>query len=404
MSEKENISPNLPVHTYLDLSFINNDATPGGNKKPVNMTYEEIRNSPYLLSPGQYFMSVVRWQCDTPSLPVWIPEVRLNQPLPNPFETIYSFTMAFNVGAVTIEVQTFITWFPQNQNTPPPIPPTTQQDLSSDFYYCYNYQWWLKTLNTGLVSAFNNLNAAVIVAGGILPTTAYPFFRIDETTKRLSLIADITAYDQANLLNPIRIFCNAPCYGMLSEFSFYRYGYDNIINGKNFEFIIRSDIENNTQTFPVPANLVPPIPAYTGILVEADGSNISSINPVASIVFTTSFLPVLPANVSPPKVFASTSGFIQSGNNALTQNILTDFIVPFSPDNTYRPTSNYNYQGEYRLIDLYGSTPLNSIFIECFWKDKYGGLHTLLMESGGSAQIKILFRRADFNLTTARLA
>lgn len=397
------INPNLPVHSYLDLSFINNDATPGGNKKPVVLTYEEIRNSPYLLDAGSYFMSVVRWTVDTSSLPVWIPEIRINQPIPNPFETIYSFTMSFVVGVTTIEVQTYITWFPQNVNTPVPVPPVSQQDLSNDFYYCYNYEWFCQTINTGLISAFNNLNAAVIAAGGVLPTVAYPFFTFDQSTKRLTLNADITAYDQANLLNPIRIFCNAPCYNLLSEMPFIRYGYNNIVNGKNFEFIIRSDTFNNTNTRPIPANLLPPIPAYTALTVEADGSNIASWNPVASLVFTTSFLPVLPTNVSPPKVFASTSGFVQSGNNSLTQPILTDFTVAFAPDNTYRPQSNYSPQSEYRLIDLYGSIPLNNIYIELFWKDRYGGLHPLLIESGGGAQIKILFRRKDFDLTTARL-
>ena len=397
------IDKNLPVHTYLDLSFINNDATPTGNKKPVVLTYEEIRNSPYLLDAGSYFMSVIRWTVDTSSLPVWIPEVRIGQPLPNPFETIYSFTMSFIVGVATIEVQTFITWFPQNQNIPPPIPPTTQQDLTSEFYYCYNYAWFCQTLNAGLTAAFNNLTAAVIAAGGTMPTVAYPFFTFDETTKRLTLNADISAYDQAALLNPIRIFCNAPCYNLLSELPFLRYGYDNIVNGKNFEFIIRSDTFNSTNTIVVPPNILPIIPSYVALRVEADGSNIASWNPVASLVFTTSFLPVLPTNVSPPKIFASTSGFVQSGNNNLQQPILTDFSVPFGPDNTYRPQSNYVPQSEFRLIDLYGSIPINNIFIELFWKDRYGGLHPLLMESVGAAMIKLLFRRKDFDLTTARL-
>jgi hypothetical protein len=61
---------------------------------------------------------------------------------------------------------------------------------------------------------------------------------------------------------------------------------------------------------------------------------------------------------------------------------------------------NYVPSSEYRLIDLFGTSPVNSINVNIFWRNRFGTLIPVTLSSGGSANIKIMFRRKDFNNLT----
>jgi hypothetical protein len=122
------------------------------------------------------------------------------------------------------------------------------------------------------------------------------------------------------------------------------------------------------------------------------------MNPIQSLVFTTSLLPVQETNVSAPKVFGSDSRLTSSNNNVNIAPIITDFEVPFSADNTYRPNIEYSPQSEYRLVDLYGASPISAIELSCFWKTQFGNLVPFYLNSNCKANIKLMFRRKDFNV------
>jgi len=97
-----------PYHIYYTLDLINNDTT-GTRALPI-LKFNEIRNSPFLPSPENYFMSVVRFSVQTPTLPVFIPQVNLGQADPNKLN--YSFTMSYVVAGNTIEYQQFVNYIP----------------------------------------------------------------------------------------------------------------------------------------------------------------------------------------------------------------------------------------------------------------------------------------------------
>ena len=50
--------------------------------------------------------------------------------------------------------------------------------------------------------------------------------------------------------------------------------------------------------------------------------------------------------------------------------ILSDFEIPITATNQYRPEINYSPPGEYRLIDLYNNSDLYKIDLNVFWNDK----------------------------------
>jgi len=139
-------------------------------------------------------------------------------------------------------------------------------------------------------------------------------------------------------------------------------------------------------------------PRYTAIQVYQDHQTASLMNPVQSITFTSTLLPVMMENVGQPLILngtAPTNTVIGSTANVFP--VVTDFQVPFSATNGYVPDISYVPSGEYRLVDLYGESPANQVDIQVFWKDQYGILHPFLLGSGCSGNLKLMFRRKDYN-------
>jgi len=137
---------------------------------------------------------------------------------------------------------------------------------------------------------------------------------------------------------------------------------------------------------------------YLGIQIYQDHQTASLMNPVQSIVFTSTLLPVVMENVGQPLILNGTAPTQQSvGSTANIFPIVTDFIVPFSATNQYVPDISYVPSGEYRLVDLYGESPTSQIDVQVYWKDQYGLLHPFYLGSGCSGSLKVMFRRKDFN-------
>ena len=64
------------THIYYDISVFNNDIS---GAMPVNLTFNEMRSGGALIdNPSNYFFSIVRFEIDTPKLPLFIPQARPN--------------------------------------------------------------------------------------------------------------------------------------------------------------------------------------------------------------------------------------------------------------------------------------------------------------------------------------
>jgi len=129
-------------------------------------------------------------------------------------------------------------------------------------------------------------------------------------------------------------------------------------------------------------------------------STLAIWNPIASVVFCTGMLPVVSTNTSPPLTYDDTtnSNLTSSGNNSNLSNIISDFEIPVSNNNQYRPIIVYNPSAEYRLIDMNSQLNLNKIDISVFWKTHYGEFIPLRLQPGCAAHIKLLFRHKTFYL------
>tara|TARA_R110000868_G_scaffold295988_2_gene556240 strand:- start:718 stop:1836 length:1119 start_codon:yes stop_codon:yes gene_type:complete len=355
-------------HIYYDLSIQNNDIT--GSSAPTPLIFEEVRSNPYLTKPDDYLMSVVRFNVETPTLPLWIPVIETGQANRN--KTVYTITLSY----LGFEFQQNLLFNPSDLSQPLPTPPLITQDLSTTYYYGMSYTKIMTMVNNAFSSAVVGLNALVG-----LPTVVPPFMEFDPYSYQCILNAPQIAYADS-AVNPIGIFFNTPMWNLFSSFNSVYLGYSNIINGKNYQ--LSTTTNNNITTIGGVAYLqfyqeYPTIPLWT---------------PIQSIVFVSSLLPISPALVGVPKVY--TNGILSvSANNANIASIITDLEVPLDKGFEYKSSINYTPQSEYRLIDLNGNNPVSAIQIQVYWKDKLNNLRPLYIQ--GNANIKIMFRKKQFN-------
>lgn len=418
-----------PYHIYYDLNILNNDTT--GTKQPPFLQFTEIRNSPYINNPSDYFASVVRFSVETPTLPLIIPQPKVGAANVN--ELIY--TVSFNHPALVAPLTQSVIYVPQSSATlaPPPTSITSASDIINEYYYTYTYKPFIDMVNTALRALWVALLATPL--GGqitaITPYSAdhfpYLWWNEDENIATWVALAQVfqtpTANNPTPTLNasallantPVQIFFNTELYNLFSSFSAFQNGYGGATPlGLNWRMNLPDTISVNPYlasvatgvppaasmpTFPiqgVAANLpVQPAP-YALLRVSQEYPTTPLWNPVQAIVFTTSLLPIASSIVSAPVLFGQGQQFTNAGNNSGIANILTDLEVPTEKGWQTKPLISYVPTAEYRLFDLNGNAPLSAIEITVNWKDTFGRLNQFRLGAGSNASIKLMFRRKDF--------
>jgi hypothetical protein len=377
-------TPNL-LYYDIQISNIENQ-----NTKPPVLTFIETRNNPFIYDTNQYEMSVIRFVLDTPNLPVFIPTI---QPAPNTDIdlTIYSVSLQWNNPVApfqTFTQQTYVRYIPQSLVPEVPPPPTlTDNGLQyndGQYYYIYNYQYFIFLINNAFINCFNALNAQVVGAGLVLPTIHPPVMSFDTATNTAIINCDLLGYNTASPTNQIGIFFNTPLSVLFSSFPVKLLSIVSNL-GLNAQIITNSFQLSNVIQYP------PFAPVYNAIQVFQEFSTITLWCPISSIVFTSQTLPIVSNQISTPILFNNSGVLANNGNNSLIAQTITDFVAN---DALYKPQLIYVPQAEYRMIELISNRPLNTFDISVFWKDKQtGALIPFFLSSGASATIKVLFRK-----------
>ena len=150
---------NLPTNIYYDCNIINNDQS--GAKPPPRLVFQDIRSLPILSSPELYQLSVVRFNLQTAnSLPIFIPNIQLNNYNPN--LTTYSFTLTYyfyqyDTAETYSSGQVFLNHIPTNLNEAVPNP-QTNEEVHIPYYYIYSFHTVVEMMNIALANAFQQLN------------------------------------------------------------------------------------------------------------------------------------------------------------------------------------------------------------------------------------------------------
>jgi len=328
--------------------------------------------------------------------------------------TPYTLTLSFT-STTTTTYTSAVTYIPNDLTTSPPswTPSNPQaltlEQLTSPYYYVFNYEVFINMINQTLINAFWGVNGARYASvGGVKPwlsasgTTVSTYqppsmsFNVDALTAILT--GDNAIFSQTTLTTtPSFIYFNQ---ALSTLFNSFPYEYQNVRPESPFYSYVVFNTNAGAGLYIVSTYSVLGVitPAYTAIQVYQDHQTASLMNPVQSIVFTSTLLPVVMENVGTPSILNGTApNSITLGSTANIFPVVTDFIVPFSATNGYVPDISYVPNGEYRLVDLYGESPCNQVDIQVFWKDQYGLLHPFLLGSGCSGSLKLMFRRKDYN-------
>jgi hypothetical protein len=396
-------------HQYLDLE-VTNPTTLGARPVPLNFT--EIRNSSIISSAGEYFVSIVRLNMDTWYLPLYIPSIQIGQSNVN--QTNYWVTL--QVGATYFTQN--VVWTTENPDALIPPAPVTQQHILDDYYYGNSYQHLIGLINTALRACAGSVGAvAALTAAFSAPAAGeipFPFMQYSESQVVGNMYGLQKYYDQgvtdiagtAIVTNPAKIYFNTALYAAFNSLpAKFNPVKDPAANAlySDYELSFVSGFGINIETalqLSLPATPgAPPVPAAgTYVACLQQFPTLRNLNPVSTIGFTSTLLPINATLISKPKLYGGLSANAATGSNANDNisNLLTD-IVPQRVYGYESKNVNYAPQAEYRLIDLIGmNQSINQIDIAALWIDVYGGQHQILLMPGSSATIKLLFRRKDF--------
>jgi hypothetical protein len=132
----------------------------------------------------------------------------------------------------------------------------------------------------------------------------------------------------------------------------------------------------------------------TAYLLKAEFSNLGQLYSIRSVVFTSANLPVRPEFI--PNNVASSGQ--TSNTSSGFRNIITDFEIGLEglQGQSVRTIQNYNNNGEYRLIDLSGTTGITTIDIQAYWSDNQGRLFPLVLNKYAYFSMKMLFRKKSY--------
>jgi hypothetical protein len=373
-------------HEYIDVYAVNANSI---DSLPVPVSFTQTRNLPFLYKPEDYYLSVVRFQIDTNSLPVFNCVIQYNQGNIN--LSIYSVTLSWTNPVApfqTFNQQTYVVWAPQNLAAPIPRPPSLTdnkfQDDSGGYYYAYNYTYFLQIVNAAFSVCFASLNVQVTGAGLALPTANFPVLTWNNDNNIAVLNADILGYNQS-VANHIKIFMNLPLYQLFNSMPAYIQPFPAPL-GKNY--LIDTDNFGNAQVTPFPFYL----PTYNAYQVFQEQTAVNVWSPVSSIVFTSNTLPINSTNVCQPSIFVNGVSTNNNGSNSGIEQVITDFQAE---NNIYKNSCLYIPSGENRYVDLMGTTPLYTIDINMYWKNKFGELFQFRLAAGCAASIKVLFERKE---------
>lgn len=377
---------------YFDLTTSNYESS---TTVPVKFNYNESRASPFLNKPDDYYLSIIRFTMDSATLPVLIPSIKKGSSSIS--DTIYSVTLEWksdpNLTTPDIVSQQYIQWTPQDKSASVPLPPSSYpsqlQNNSTGYYNCYNYTFFILQIYEALSLAYDSIEAQATALGVTLPSPHRPIVNWDTTSNRMILYADTEGYDldEDNWIvpfNPIKIYFNTALYSLFNSFPSIIQGFTGTTTlGRNIQIGVVNVGDTNLQTI-IPKGTTT---SYNAICVYQEYATTSSMSPIVSVVFTSNTLPIQSTQVSTPVVFYNGVATI-SGTNADVCNVITDIVAD---DGLYKPNLVYEPTSQYRLITLYGNSPISNLDIQIFYRLKDGTLQPFLIQSGGAVTLKIAF-------------
>jgi len=308
-----------------------------------------------------------------------------------------------------------------------PITPTlSTQDITTGYYNCYSVKWWLNCVNRTLALLWADIGGLVNYAPQMvvdsntnLITLMTPYITATNTPFVNFAVSDNVASTASWLGTGSvpaithSIFFNEPMFNLFSAFPSIRYG-NTITNAQlnvasqlaidgvfsKLAYYIQATNYNFKNTHLVNSSLVSQPQEW--FITESEYSPVPIWNPIASLIFSTTFLPVVMSLTTTPTVFGSNpydkTYIANNGNTSNISTMISDIQVPLVSGSEYKPTVLYNPASEYRMIDLLGQVPPKQASFTISFKTKFGEIIPFTLGALCGANLKIMFRRKRYNL------
>ena len=386
ITTRGNLNSSDPYNLYYDINVVTDyDPTLTGETAPP-LTFTETRQNPIISYPEDYLLSVVRFTLDSPTLPIWSPDVLLGVGQTNPNKLIQSFSMSVTDYAVPATPVTYYVTTPSNWEFIPddltarvPTAPFVFQNLQDPYYYVYEFSRALAIMNNALKATFTAMNQVLLaqtpakpIIGNTAgtPTEIYqnycPQMTYDPAAEIFSMNLPLCppalattstpftydTYDQnlplMNNLVPvptpaqvftgrvIKVYMNSAAWTLLNSFPTIYNGNDavNLARGTEYTLVAYNNQYQNTTGGSRPTYPLVPFGATGGppavlpaaipqIVVPQENSTTILWSPVQSIVFSTSLLPVQNTLLSKPVIFNFWNGTVSKPVGGNSNNNVT---------------------------------------------------------------------------------
>jgi hypothetical protein len=350
--------------------YINIEIKPKATDKVIPATFTQTFTQEFLKRGLDYNLAVVRFRIPISGIPYFYFKIQEGLGQTNPNLGIYSFTMVDVLSGD--EFTEYVDFVPYDFSVSiPPAPSNNNglQNIDTRYYNVYDVSGWIFMLNSTLNSCFNNLKAAHPTN----PVTEAPFLIFNPETQFISFIVPYNYFTSGR----IETYFGENLQGFFDSLEYDLFDNNPLTFGLFVVYAqpFGSTVYSNGYSKYGIAPTNPP--AY--IEMKGNYGGVEKFAGLRAFVIKTSLLPIRYENTN------STAN-----NGDLSEDtILTDFNV----SNYYGNRSDVIFfpQGPYRLIDILSNTPLRSIDLQIFWKDKSGFLRPMFVFQGDTLTIKLGF-------------
>lgn len=344
-------------------NYINIVFTPNGDEFGTPAIYSQTFSETILKNPSDYYCSVIRFQIPLDQVPLFHFPVDIfqNNPL------MSDLVIGIKKADLTLYPQNvlYIPDFAPSPLLPVPVPAAsspyfTNEQSISQYYAVYSINKFLLMLNTTIQSA---------VTAAALGVTA-PYYIYNPVTQLISLIVT-----QTFIATGAEIFLNTDAINYVHTFQWF-YNPSPTVGDRFFHVL----------------NPLPYGSPVGGPYVYSEEYTAMSLwLSVRRIIITSNSLPVKPEAIPNQN---------SNDGNLSFEPILTDFILPIDNVNGLSTVAIYSPQGQYRLINMTGNTPINKIDLSISYYDKYGNIFPIIISNTQTASVKLGFFLKNLYLNT----
>ena len=420
---------NAPERVYVNTTA---SASPANLSFPP-ASFAEARNAPIVGKASDYNLSVIRFQAQGVTLPVFIPPVKIGQSNPNLLQWSVALGVLCANGSMVYSDEFPLTWTPPNSTVPTPQSPLTGQDLSGftttgdSYYSASSMQLIADMINQVVMSTVSGPSAQCVARAVASGTSVYggyaapvmlwnaPGYPQGVFTLVFSAGSGPVVSGSYSSVPPI-VMALHPSLASIMDFSYF-YSNPNLAYGafptishpmKCISFGV-----NNTALATMP---VPVVAATTGVQIlkyfgytgsllglfyvsEESTECHDNACPVDAIVFRPIKVPCMAEAESIPTQYGYDTDLINDGDPATYSSgnftvTTTDLGLPLTggPKDVIGKLS-YAPTAEYRWIQLLGDSPVSNMDFNVAWRMRNTGtLFPLFLQPNGSISMKILLQ------------